>query len=161
MFYYILYFLITNTDYELNYNMIHRNKPESLFGEAVCGNGFVEQGEQCDCGLAESCDGNKCCDPSTCMFYHSNVTCATGECCDQKVTSLSSSISLQCKNMIFTFICRHVKFYLLEQRVEVLNTNVISPNIVMVYLNIVQIMFIKLMVLLVPGVMYVYYKKKL
>lgn len=61
-----------------------RNKPESLFGGPLCGNGFVEPGEQCDCGLPEHCD-NTCCNASTCML-HSNASCATGECCDLTVS---------------------------------------------------------------------------
>ncbi|XP_060528706.1 disintegrin and metalloproteinase domain-containing protein 12 [Cylas formicarius] len=57
-----------------------KNKPEFLFDSPVCGNGFVEPGEQCDCGLPEHCD-NTCCNATTCML-HSNASCATGECCD-------------------------------------------------------------------------------
>ncbi|XP_068084818.1 uncharacterized protein [Anabrus simplex] len=57
-----------------------RNKPTRLFDSPVCGNGFVEAGEQCDCGLKESCD-NPCCNATTCMLY-ANASCATGECCD-------------------------------------------------------------------------------
>ncbi|XP_065351204.1 disintegrin and metalloproteinase domain-containing protein 12 [Cloeon dipterum] len=57
-----------------------RNKPEKLFGSPVCGNDFVEPGEQCDCGLPEHCK-NPCCNAATCML-HSNATCATGKCCD-------------------------------------------------------------------------------
>ncbi len=57
-----------------------RNKPVALFGSPVCGNGFVEEGEQCDCGLPDHCD-NPCCDPTSCRLY-ANATCATGECCD-------------------------------------------------------------------------------
>ena len=49
----------------------------------MCGNGFVEAGEQCDCGMKGHCD-NPCCNASTCMLY-SNASCATGECCDLKV----------------------------------------------------------------------------
>lgn len=60
-----------------------RNKPVVLFNGPVCGNGFVEPGEECDCGLAEFCD-NTCCDATTCMLYN-NASCATGECCDLKV----------------------------------------------------------------------------
>lgn len=44
---------------------------------------FVEEGEECDCGLPEHCD-NPCCDPSTCKL-HVNATCAVGECCDTAV----------------------------------------------------------------------------
>ena len=57
-----------------------RNKPVALFDGPVCGNGFVEPGEACDCGLEDHCD-NPCCDPNTCKLY-ANATCATGDCCD-------------------------------------------------------------------------------
>lgn len=57
-----------------------KNKPKKLFDSPTCGNGFVEPGEECDCGLPEFCD-NACCDPNTCRL-HTNATCATGECCD-------------------------------------------------------------------------------
>ncbi|KAK2583790.1 hypothetical protein KPH14_009691 [Odynerus spinipes] len=59
-----------------------RNKPRKLFDSPMCGNGFVEPGEQCDCGLEEKCD-NPCCNATTCMLYN-NASCATGECCDLK-----------------------------------------------------------------------------
>ncbi|KAF4527483.1 hypothetical protein B566_EDAN017753 [Ephemera danica] len=57
-----------------------RNKPERLHESPVCGNGFVEPGEQCDCGLPEYCN-NPCCNASACMLF-ANASCATGECCD-------------------------------------------------------------------------------
>nr|CAI5835361.1 unnamed protein product [Callosobruchus analis] len=57
-----------------------KNKPTSLFDGPVCGNGFVEPGEDCDCGLPESCQ-NTCCNATSCRL-HDNATCATGECCD-------------------------------------------------------------------------------
>ncbi|KAK7933105.1 hypothetical protein WMY93_004001 [Mugilogobius chulae] len=47
---------------------------------SVCGNGFVERGEQCDCGTVEECT-NRCCNASTCMFSEGSQ-CADGECCD-------------------------------------------------------------------------------
>lgn len=62
-----------------------RNKPEALFDSPVCGNGFVEEGEQCDCGLPEHCD-NTCCNATTCTLY-ANASCATGACCDLNVGS--------------------------------------------------------------------------
>ncbi|XP_021693630.1 uncharacterized protein LOC5576567 isoform X1 [Aedes aegypti] len=61
-------------------NYCLKNKPTQLFDSPVCGNGFVEPGEQCDCGLPDHCE-NSCCNPRTCML-HSNASCATGECCD-------------------------------------------------------------------------------
>ncbi|XP_032579304.1 disintegrin and metalloproteinase domain-containing protein 12 isoform X2 [Drosophila sechellia] len=62
-------------------NYCLRNKPERLFQSPTCGNGFVEPGEQCDCGLPEHCE-NACCNAHTCMLHSKNATCATGECCD-------------------------------------------------------------------------------
>lgn len=70
-----------------------RNKPTSLFSSPVCGNGFVEPGEQCDCGLPDYCD-NTCCNPNTCTLYE-NATCATGECCDLTVSDESERICLR------------------------------------------------------------------
>jgi hypothetical protein len=51
-----------------------------------CGNGIVEAGEDCDCGGADGCKGNKCCDAKTCKFTTasvcdpSNEDCCTNEC---------------------------------------------------------------------------------
>lgn len=63
-------------------NYCLRNVPKTLFDPPVCGNGFVETGEECDCGLPNFCK-NSCCDPMTCKL-RSNATCATGKCCDLK-----------------------------------------------------------------------------
>lgn len=49
-----------------------KNKPPKLFDSSVCGNGFVEEGEECDCGHSELCS-NMCCDSQTCKLY-SNAT---------------------------------------------------------------------------------------
>ncbi|XP_052899052.1 zinc metalloproteinase-disintegrin-like MTP8 [Anopheles moucheti] len=57
-----------------------KNKPSRLLVRAVCGNGLLEPGEQCDCGRRDSCD-NSCCDARTCQL-RANATCATGTCCD-------------------------------------------------------------------------------
>ncbi|KAJ3652643.1 hypothetical protein Zmor_018590 [Zophobas morio] len=66
-----------------------RNKPSSLLKGPVCGNGFLEDGEECDCGLPEYCTNN-CCDAETCKLKE-NATCATGECCDIKTCSLKKA----------------------------------------------------------------------
>ncbi|XP_058056166.1 disintegrin and metalloproteinase domain-containing protein adm-2-like [Anopheles bellator] len=55
------------------------NRPMRLAMES-CGNGFVEPGEECDCGLEEACE-NPCCDAPTCRL-RPGAECATGECCD-------------------------------------------------------------------------------
>ncbi|XP_072288998.1 zinc metalloproteinase-disintegrin-like MTP8 isoform X2 [Eucyclogobius newberryi] len=58
------------------------DKPDykTLVSPPVCGNGFVEEGEQCDCGTVEECT-NRCCNASTCTFSEGSQ-CAEGECCD-------------------------------------------------------------------------------
>uniref|UniRef100_A0AAQ5XEG7 ADAM metallopeptidase domain 9 n=1 Tax=Amphiprion ocellaris TaxID=80972 RepID=A0AAQ5XEG7_AMPOC len=59
-----------------------RNQPSQtdVVGIAECGNGRLEDGEQCDCGQPEECD-NQCCDPATCTFTRGS-TCAQGGCCN-------------------------------------------------------------------------------
>ncbi|XP_019327274.1 PREDICTED: uncharacterized protein LOC103900352 [Aptenodytes forsteri] len=47
--------------------------------KAVCGNGVVEPGEQCDCGSAEACLKDKCC-TKRCRFKP-GVKCSSGLCC--------------------------------------------------------------------------------
>lgn len=69
-----------NLAFHQGMNYCLRNKPTKLFDSPTCGNGFVEPGEQCDCGLPEFCE-NTCCNPQTCML-RANASCATGECCD-------------------------------------------------------------------------------
>ncbi|XP_053698665.1 zinc metalloproteinase-disintegrin-like crotastatin [Sabethes cyaneus] len=59
-----------------------KNRPKVVHS-ASCGNGFVEEGEECDCGLEEICD-NQCCDPKSCKLRPGAV-CAMGECCDLEV----------------------------------------------------------------------------
>lgn len=68
-----------------------RNKPKHLYDSPTCGNGFVEAGEQCDCGVGESnaaCAA--CCITDTCML-RANATCATGHCCDLKTCGPSKA----------------------------------------------------------------------
>ncbi|XP_044753415.1 disintegrin and metalloproteinase domain-containing protein 12 [Coccinella septempunctata] len=72
-----------------------KNKPKALFDSPVCGNGFVEPGEQCDCGLPEHCE-NTCCNATTCMLY-ANASCATGECCDL-TTCMPKNAGVLCRS---------------------------------------------------------------
>ncbi|XP_042750729.1 disintegrin and metalloproteinase domain-containing protein 32-like, partial [Lagopus leucura] len=47
----------------------------------ICGNGVVEQGEQCDCGSTEACSKDKCCTKG-CVFKP-GVKCSSGLCCEE------------------------------------------------------------------------------
>lgn len=53
------------------------NLPEKILQNPTCGNGFVEPGEECDCGLLSECR-SVCCDPETCKL-RPNVKCTTGK----------------------------------------------------------------------------------
>ncbi|XP_072923982.1 disintegrin and metalloproteinase domain-containing protein 19 [Hemitrygon akajei] len=57
------------------------NMPDvnTLYGGRRCGNGYVEEGEQCDCGEVEECT-NICCNANNCTLKV-NAECAHGICC--------------------------------------------------------------------------------
>lgn len=67
----------------------------TLISENVCGNGIVEEGEECDCGGPEGCKGNTCCDPLTCKF-------TTGSQCDD----LNDHCCNNCKFASSSTVCR-------------------------------------------------------
>lgn len=58
------------------------NEDVPTISDQLCGNGVVDEGEDCDCGGEEGCGDNACCDPSTCRFT-SGSTCdpSTQRCC--------------------------------------------------------------------------------
>ncbi|KAJ8406727.1 hypothetical protein AAFF_G00296430 [Aldrovandia affinis] len=53
---------------------------DRLFGGPVCGNSFLEPGEECDCGTEKECR-NPCCNATTCRLA-GGALCAEGECCE-------------------------------------------------------------------------------
>ncbi|XP_027754508.1 disintegrin and metalloproteinase domain-containing protein 22 isoform X4 [Empidonax traillii] len=56
------------------------NKPTKLLDPPECGNGFVEDGEECDCGTVAECarEGGECC--NTCTLT-AGSQCSNGLCC--------------------------------------------------------------------------------
>ncbi|NXO99502.1 ADAM8 protein, partial [Certhia brachydactyla] len=59
--------------------LLNAPRADELYGGPVCGNQFVERGEQCDCGTPEECT-DRCCNASTCQLRE-GAECARGECC--------------------------------------------------------------------------------
>ncbi|XP_023796536.1 disintegrin and metalloproteinase domain-containing protein 32-like isoform X3 [Cyanistes caeruleus] len=68
-------------------SFLKRGKGACLFGSprlsrrsgALCGNGVVDPGEQCDCGTAQECLKSRCC-TQTCRLKP-RARCASGLCC--------------------------------------------------------------------------------
>ncbi|OAX78124.1 hypothetical protein ACJ72_07571 [Emergomyces africanus] len=58
-----------------------------------CGNGIVEEGEDCDCGGEASCRDNPCCDAKTCKFK-ANAVCddSNEDCCSNCQFKSSDSV---------------------------------------------------------------------
>lgn len=84
-------------DDAFNHGMDHclKNVPKKLFAP-LCGNGFLDAGEECDCGLKEFCD-NKCCNATTCKLT-TGASCAMGQCCDKSTCSvIGASVGKVCR----------------------------------------------------------------
>ena len=80
---------------QVSQSCLTSNKNVTLITAGECGNGIVEEGEECDCGGTAGCAGDTCCDPTTCKF-------TTGSVCDD-------SNDACCKNCQFassTTVCR-------------------------------------------------------
>ncbi|XP_077603912.1 disintegrin and metalloproteinase domain-containing protein 11 [Crocuta crocuta] len=66
------------------------NKPLKLLDPPECGNGFVEAGEECDCGSVQECSraGGNCC--KKCTLTH-DAMCSDGLCCRRCKTCTGDS----------------------------------------------------------------------
>jgi len=60
------------------------NTPSRVEGDPICGNGFVEKGEACDCGSSDCSTKDACCNGKTCQFADASYECAAaaGLCCE-------------------------------------------------------------------------------
>ena len=58
-----------------------RGWPHSEITTGQCGNGIVDEGEDCDCGADTKCDSNPCCSGYTCRL-RIDAQCSSGPCCD-------------------------------------------------------------------------------
>ncbi|KAM6431626.1 zinc metalloproteinase-disintegrin-like NaMP [Liasis olivaceus] len=60
--------------------IINRPLSKEIVATPVCGNDFVEEGEECDCGSPKDCK-NECCKAATCKLKP-GAKCGYGQCCE-------------------------------------------------------------------------------
>ncbi|NXL67385.1 ADAM8 protein, partial [Chordeiles acutipennis] len=71
-------------------------RADELYGGPVCGNQFVERGEQCDCGTPEECS-DRCCNATTCRLRE-GAECARGDCCQDCKVKAAGALCRARKN---------------------------------------------------------------
>jgi len=59
--------------------LLNRPSEVGIFG--TCGNGVIDDNEDCDCGSETSCESNPCCSPITCKLKI-DAECSSGPCCE-------------------------------------------------------------------------------
>ncbi|XP_051522709.1 zinc metalloproteinase-disintegrin-like EoMP06 isoform X2 [Myxocyprinus asiaticus] len=74
------------------------NTPSShtLYSGPVCGNAFLDLGEECDCGKVEECE-NPCCNAATCRLTEGSH-CAQGDCCENCQIKTAGSLCRESEN---------------------------------------------------------------
>src|SRR5205085_7663764 len=80
---------------QVSQSCLTSNKNVTLITAGECGNGIVEEGEECDCGGTAGCAGNSCCNPTTCKF-------STGSVCDDS----NDACCKGCQFASSTTVCR-------------------------------------------------------
>ena len=68
------------------------NKGVTTITGQQCGNGIVEEGEDCDCGGPQSCGNDPCCNPTTCKFTSGSVCDDSNENCCQNCRLAPASL---------------------------------------------------------------------
>lgn len=75
----------------INGQCLTDNRNVGTITGSQCGNGIVESGEDCDCGGADDCGENSCCNPETCEYRDGAVCDPTNEdCCTDQCEFMSS-----------------------------------------------------------------------
>uniref|UniRef100_A0A671MGM6 Disintegrin and metalloproteinase domain-containing protein 23-like n=1 Tax=Sinocyclocheilus anshuiensis TaxID=1608454 RepID=A0A671MGM6_9TELE len=104
------------------------NKPNKLFEATECGNGYVEVGEECDCGARMECYKDCCkkcslsngvhcsdgpCCNSTCLFYPRGYSCryAVNDCDISETCSGDSGQVLLFLSILFCFFFFYGRCY--------------------------------------------------
>ncbi len=77
----------------VNTDCLSDNEDVHLYNGADCGNGIVEEGEDCDCGGEAGCADDPCCDATTCKYTSGSVCDDSNEsCCSNCQFSSSGTV---------------------------------------------------------------------
>ncbi len=86
------------------------NKPIFTYGtlsSAVCGNGYIEATETCDCGSTNCAGIDNCCNGATCQLLTGKQCSALAPCCDPNTCTIISANSPQQTVANGAIICRY------------------------------------------------------
>ena len=85
------------------------DKPATVSGGGVCGNGVVEGSEDCDCGtgLATVAGCDVCCDPATCKLRAASE-CGEGACCDVPTCKFKAACAQARRATLYNIQCREI-----------------------------------------------------
>lgn len=83
--------------------LVEPNPVRSYFNTSVCGNGFIEAGEQCDCGFANCVNApspftDRCCNGTSCKLFAGAQCASTQSCCTSNCTVVPASDQKVCRS---------------------------------------------------------------
>nr|XP_051688404.1 disintegrin and metalloproteinase domain-containing protein 29 [Oryctolagus cuniculus] len=77
--------------------LLEQDYTKDIFNNTRCGNGIIEEEEECDCGALQRCAKDPCCMPNCTLI--NGAACASGPCCENCKFLPSGSVCRKKDNM--------------------------------------------------------------